>query len=198
MGFGVVSYNRILKEIKNGKEVLEKLLAVFDCKDSDITRFIKEKSIYHEKKNNMRFHILMDIDTAEVLAIFSLSTQPLILKDSISKTKRKKLSGSDNKNEIQSVMVGVLVKHKNASNKINGNIIFKEVIKQIIKINDIAAIKLMHLECKDIGGITDFYEKNEMTLLSDSNGNPIIRTDMDQVYKTYMISIDSMIDMIKP
>lgn len=196
MNYRIVSYDKIMKELENGKEVLNKLLAIFDSKDEEITEFIRVRSIYHEETNNMRFHMLIDIDSMDILAIFSLSTQPLILKETISKTKIKKLTGSVKKNEVQSVMVGIIAKNQNAKNIIDGKIIFKEVLKRVLMLNEIAAIKLMHLECKDIRGITKFYEDNDMTLLSDSSGKPITEERNEELYKKYLISLKTMKKMI--
>lgn len=42
MNYRILSYDKIMKELENGKEVLNKLLAIFDSKDEEITSFIKK------------------------------------------------------------------------------------------------------------------------------------------------------------
>lgn len=174
------SLSDFLNEI--GEEAYNELVSDFYCPyDDDIEDFLKHKAIpleraeYHSSKTYL-VGFINSQNKFSLCGYYTLSNNPFILSDKLSKTKRKSLTnGKIDKNAISAILIGQLSKnYNNALNyTIDGSDLLSFALKTIASVYNSVGLDLVYLECKNVEKLKEFYERNHFKLYVDSKNNPI-------------------------
>jgi len=132
-------------EVKKKICLIEKAVSSFFCeKNCDVEEFIKEKAINREKRDLTRTYLIVDEKKfeedrkIEIIAYFSIAFKTLIIPQTLSNTKIKKIDGfSRGAKESIVYLIGQLARNdKYTSRIITGDEILANAINEIIAIHD--------------------------------------------------------------
>lgn len=167
---------------KIGEDAFKDLISDFSCpKDDDIVYFLKHKAIPLERANyqSSKTYLVGFMNSQDKFSLcgyYTLSNNPFVLSDKMSKSKKKSLTeGKLNKGAISAVLIGQL--SKNYSNGLNytidGTDLLSFALETISEVYNSVGLDLVYLECKDTEKLKKFYEDNHFELYVDSNNDPI-------------------------
>lgn len=174
------SLSDFLEEI--GEDAFNELVSDFSCpQDDDIVYFLKHKAVPFEKAE---FHssktylvgFINSLGKFSLCGYYTLSNNPFVLSDKMSKSKRKSLTeGKTNKSAISAVLIGQLSKkYSHGLNyAIDGDDLLAFALETISDVQHSVGLDLVYLECKDTQKLRKFYERNMFELYVDANNNPI-------------------------
>lgn len=174
------SLSDFLDEI--GEEAFKELISDFYCPyDDDIEYFLKHKAIPLEKAEyqSSKTYLVGFINSQKNFSLcgyYTLSNNPFVLSDKLSKSKRKSLTeGKTNRNAISAILIGQLSKNYNCALNytIDGSDLLAFALRTISSVYNSVGLDLVYLECKDIPKLREFYKKNHFELYVDSENNPI-------------------------
>ena len=140
MAYFVLSLREMIKEI--GEDECKKQVANFSCPlDYDIEYFLIEKAILFENLGISRTYLVYaSYKNKKVLVgYFAIANKTLIIREDISKTMRKKLTGFKSKevNTIPVYLIGQLAKNYNYDIKklklISGQELLRLAFEKILK-----------------------------------------------------------------
>ena len=153
---------------------LNKAMTHFSCKlDSDVEYFLKNTAKLFEKTAKARTYFLINKKKKkkkheiDIVAYFSLALKTLIIPESTSKNKRKKIDGLNKEaSEATVYLIGQLARDDSYdSNDISGKEILDSAIDLIEDVQTIVGGRIVLIECKDEEELLNFYKQNKFTIL---------------------------------
>lgn len=165
-----------MKEL--GEESTTELLNTFFCnRNSDVESFLKQpsKAIRFEKTGNARTYLILDDNTAQILAYFSVSFKELVLDGaSISKSKVRQLDGiSKNAERIRAFLIGQIGKNTGINdNTISLSAILDEIYSVIAAAKALIGGRVIILECENSQTLIQLYEQHGFTLIETLDHEP--------------------------
>lgn len=159
MDFIIVSLGAKLKEIEGDKvkeQSIEKALSLFKCKKNlDEQKFINQEAIFFERHNKARTYLLIRDDT--IIAYFSIAFKSIDLV-TISKNKKKSLTGGEQVNTYSSYLIGHLAKDDSIEEKMLP-ILLDNAMSLIYEAQSIVGGRLVYLDCKNEPKLIKMYEE---------------------------------------
>jgi hypothetical protein len=143
----------------------------FTCLDNGITNFLKNKAVEFDKRNKSRTYLLLDIDAflagdITILGYYTLTMKNLPLSRELSKSLVKKIDGFDNSAiAAESILIGQLGKNSKYAAEISGAYILDLALDTVYTIQNLAAGRIVFIECEDKRKLIDFYIQNEFVYL---------------------------------
>ncbi len=141
-------------------------------------KFLHITAIRFEESDNARTYLIVDNETSQILAYFSISFKELSLENTdISKNEIKKLDGiNKNAKKIKVYLIGQIAKNFNVP---NNPIKLEDILMDAYgAINDAKAIiggRVIILECENTRPLIDLYEKhNFKRLIMENNIDSLI------------------------
>ncbi|NLN66605.1 MAG: acetyltransferase [Alcaligenaceae bacterium] len=122
-----------------------------------------------EQTDNARTYLILNDDSGEILAYFSLSFKELRLTNtSISKSKIQRMDGiSKNAGRIRAFLIGQIGKNTAvASNPISLENILSEIYAVISAAKELIGGRIIILECEDSEDLIKLYERHGFTLIA--------------------------------
>ena len=148
------------------ESVISKDLTSFKCRrDSDIERFLKEKAVPFEKAHKSRTYIVVKRESVgerelEILAYFSIALSSMKIKDTVSRTKRKKLCGIFEDRETPCYLIGQLAKNDPYRGDVQGKELVEYALGMFRTAHDLVGGRFVRVDCKNIPCLVDFYKVN--------------------------------------
>lgn len=159
-----------------GEEKTHNLLDNFDSKyNEDVNYFLKTKAEEFGKRGLASTYLVFTKykGKLEFLAYYSLAMKAVVIKSdaNISKTLRKKINTYSNfepklKSYVMSChLIGQLGKNYNANDEslISGSELLELACRKVRAAQEISGGKFVYLECENVKGLINFYEKNGFT-----------------------------------
>ena len=155
-------------------------LSSFTCKrDADVQNFLRESAIPFEQQQwTVSFLLFNDEEAAnrrlKLDGYFSLALKVFYFDDSVSKRKRRKMSGYAD-DQVPAYLIGKLARSDDAP-KGTGAILLNHAIEYIKNAQSFVGGKLVYLDCKD--ELLAYYESKGFLPIQK---NPD-RNDLNQLY----------------
>ena len=144
----------------------------FSCQDKDVEKFLKEKALDFDKRNKSRTYLIIDGNNDEdivILGYYTITMKNLPFGESVSKSMIKRIDGySNNINSAEAVLIGQLGKNYSYRNEINGVALLNYAMDTVYSIQNLAAGRVVFLECLDNDKIVSFYKTNGFVFLQKS------------------------------
>ena len=163
MAFAVIRLSDLVDEV--GEEFAKELFSDFSCPiNDDVEKFLKEKAILFQGMDISRTFLVFTSHQAENVFIgyFALALKTLPIRKGVSKTQRKKLTGTKSAEVsfIPAILIGQLGKNfSNGYDKlINGRELLGLALRKVLEIHQDIAGKVVFLECSDDRKLCEFYE----------------------------------------
>jgi uncharacterized protein (DUF1330 family) len=162
---------------------VEKAVSNFFCeKNLDVEKFLREDAINREKRDLTRTYLIIDQNKFEekneisIVAYFSIALKTLIIPQTLSNSKIKKIDGfSKDAKESIVYLIGQLARNDNYSSEaITGADILARALNVISDIKDKIGGKVVLVECEDKKKIINFYLENEFERLPEHSENELI------------------------
>ena len=161
-----------LREVFGTSHEIDFLNAInnFDCQDKDVENFLKLKSVDFDKRNKSRTYLVVDeeriIGDIIILGYYTITLKNLPFSETVSKSMIKRIDGySNNINSAEAVLIGQFGKDYKYKNKLNGVSLLNYAMSTIYSIQDLAAGRIVFLECSDNAKIVNFYKDNGFIFL---------------------------------
>lgn len=163
MAFTVIRLNDMMNAV--GEGFVKELFSDFSCPvNDDIEFFLKDKAIMFQRMDISRtFLIFSSYQGRNVLVgYYALALRTLPIRKGVSKTQRKRLTGSKSSDVtfVASILIGQM--GKNFASGYNKLITGKELIglalRKVLEIHQDIAGKVVFLECVDHQKLNQFYE----------------------------------------
>jgi hypothetical protein len=132
---------------------------------------LKNKALEFDKRNKSRTYLFVDADTVitgdvTILGYYTITMKNLPLSLELSKSLIKKIDGFDNSAvSTEAVLIGQLGKSDEYSAEISGAYILDLAIDTVYEIQNLAAGRIVFIECEDKPKLIDFYIQNEFVYL---------------------------------
>lgn len=138
-------------------------------RNPDIEHFLHHNAVRFEQAKATRTFLLMNGNTGQISAYFSLSFKSIEV--CVSKSKLKKLTGGlTNSNKISVFLIAQLGKNTLLKdNSLTLSDILKVIISQIKQAQSVIGGKVIILECENNARLISLYEKNGFSLLETTN-----------------------------
>jgi hypothetical protein len=163
MAFTVIRLNDLMNEV--GDEFFMELFSDFSCPvNEDIEFFLKEKAVIFQRMDVSRtFLVFSSYQGKNVLVgYYALALRTLPIRRGVSKTQRKRLTGSKSSDLtfVASILIGQMGKnYTHGYNKlITGKELLSLVLRKVLEIHQDVAGKVVFLECADHPKLCNFYE----------------------------------------
>ncbi len=151
---------------------------MFSCpKNLDVESFLKSKAIRFEKSDNSRTYLILDGNSGEILAYFSLSFKEVSLEHSkISKSQVKCLDGiSKNSEQVRAYLIGQIGKNFAVMpNQITLSAILDEVYAIIEKAKVLIGGRAIILECDKSDKLIRLYKDNGFEILINTQDETLV------------------------
>ena len=161
-----------LKEIFGTSQEIDFLNAIekFECQDKDVENFLKLKSVDFDKRNKSRTYLIVDkehiIGDIIILGYYTITLKNLPFAGNVSKSMIKRIDGySNNINSAESVLIGQLGKDYNYRSALSGISLLKYAMDTVYSIHELAAGRIVFLECLDNDKVVRFYQDNGFIFL---------------------------------
>jgi len=163
-----------LKQIIETEEEIDFIEAIknFTCQDKDVEKFLKEKSVDFDKRNKSRTYLIINAESEHdiiILGYYTITLKNLPFSDTVSKSMIKRIDGySNNINSAESVLIGQFGKDYNYKNKMSGLSLLNYAMDTVYSIQNLAAGRIVFLECLDNNKVVKFYQDNGFIFLQKS------------------------------
>lgn len=155
-------------DIKLGEEQLQQVLSEFLCnKNTDVERFLKERSIdFTEKNQSVTYLVFSNVD-AELVGYFTLAIKPISVKlDAFSNTMKRKIARVSKLDEptssytLSAYLIAQLDKNfaNNANERITGAQLLQAAVETIKELQYMVGGMVVFLEAEDNEKLLSFYE----------------------------------------
>lgn len=155
-------------DIKLGEEQLQQVLSEFLCyKNTDVERFLKERSIdFTEKNQSVTYLVFSNVD-AELVGYFTLAIKPISVKlDAFSNTMKRKIARVSKLDEptssytLSAYLIAQLGKNfaNNANERITGAQLLQAAVETIKELQYMVGGMVVFLEAEDNEKLLSFYE----------------------------------------
>jgi len=141
-------------------------LSTFRCRrDSDIEDFLRNKAIPFEKAHKGRTYLVVGKESAEskelrIQAYFSLALSNMRIQKGVSRTQRKRLNGIFADDLVPCFLIGQLARNDQHPEEIGGDEIVAHAMSICKMGHDLVGGRFVRVDCRDIPGLVDFYERN--------------------------------------
>ena len=162
---------------------MEDAVSNFSCeKNLDVENFLREDAINREKRDLTRTYLIIDQNKFEsdneinIVAYFSIALKTLIIPQTLSNSKIKKIDGfsKDAKDSIV-YLIGQLARNDGYNTEaITGAEILARALNIISDIKDKIGGKVVLVECEDQKKVIDFYLENDFERLPEHSENELI------------------------
>jgi len=159
---------------------VEDAVSNFSCeKNLDVENFLREDAINREKRDLTRTYLIIDQNKFEsdneinIVAYFSIALKTLIIPQTLSNSKIKKIDGfsKDAKDSIV-YLIGQLARNDGYNTEaITGAEILARALNIISDIKDKIGGKVVLVECEDQKKVIDFYLENDFERLPEHSEN---------------------------
>lgn len=182
MAYSVLNLGDMIKEI--GEEKCRQLIANFSCPlDPDIEYFLKQKAILFENLDLSRTYLVYTSyqDKMVLAGYFAIANKTLTIRKDISKTLRKKLTGTKTRDitTIPVYLIGQLAKNFEGNlkrlNLISGEELLRLAFKKILEAQSVAGGRIILVECMDNPKLRAFYERYGFKFYSQDNEDGLLR-----------------------
>lgn len=166
----------MLKEL--GDEETTQLLSSFTCpRNPDVENFLitPDKAIRFEQADSARTYLILDDNTGDVLAYFSVSFKELLLDGvAVSKSQVKNMDGiNKNADRIRTFLIGQIGKnHGVDGNPIGLGAILEEIYSVIADAQALIGGRTVILECEDNEGLIRLYQQHGFRLIENAENPP--------------------------
>lgn len=139
-------------------------MSSFRCRfDSDVERFIKEKAIPFEKAHRSRTYIVVNRESAaekelEIMGYFSIALSNMKIKDTVSRSQRRKLSGIFEDRETPCYLIGQLAKNDPHREHIRGRELVEYALNLFRTAHDLVGGRFVRVDSKNTPCLVDFYQ----------------------------------------
>lgn len=167
--FNIREYLSVKDDKVLGEEELRKLLSEFLCdKNSDVERFLKEKSIEFTKKNQSVTYLVFANKDAALVGYFTIAIKPISVNaDTFSNTMKRKIVRVSELNEsngtytLSAYLIAQLGKNytNGANERITGEQLLQSAVDTIKELQYMAGGMVIFLESEDDEKLIDFYEE---------------------------------------
>ncbi|EIC5074575.1 hypothetical protein ACN930_002266 [Vibrio parahaemolyticus] len=161
-----------------GTEGCQRLFSDFSCpKNPDLEIFLKTKSIRFEQSDNSRTYLILDSESTDILAYFSISFKEVSLTQAeLSKNQVKKLDGINKHSErVRAYLIGQIGKNfAIPQNPISLPNILEEVYAIIEAAQALVGGRAIILECGKVNKLIDIYRDNGFDVLIQSDEEPLV------------------------
>lgn len=164
---------------------MEDAVSNFSCeKNLDVEIFLRENAINREKRDLTRTYLIIDQNKFEsdnkinIVAYFSIALKTLIIPQTLSNSKIKKIDGfsKDAKDSIV-YLIGQLARNDDYNSEaITGAEILARALNIISDIKDKIGGKVVLVECEDQQKVIDFYLENDFERLPEHSENELINS----------------------
>lgn len=151
---------------------MELLLSSFLCaKNKDVEDFLHKKAVRFEQSDKARTTLIIDENTANIVAYYTLSQKEIKLENSdLSKTEKRKLDGiSKESNSVIGYLIGQLAKNDAAE---NNNIKLKNILDYVYSDIDMVRKRVggrvVIVECENKESLINLYKKHEFKFLKST------------------------------
>ncbi|HEN9576629.1 acetyltransferase [Acinetobacter baumannii] len=154
----------------------------FSCpQNPDVESFLlsKDKGIRFENTSISRTYLIVDDDTGDILAYFSISFKEITLNtDNISKSLIKHLDGINKRAETLKVyLIGQIGKNFSVNNNpIKLENILNEIYNVISQAQALVGGRVIILECENQPKLIALYERHGFNLIDTISGNDTLLT----------------------
>ena len=162
---------------------MEDAVSNFSCeKNLDVENFLREDAINREKRDLTRTYLIIDQNKFEsdneinIVAYFSIALKTLIIPQTLSNSKIKKIDGfsKDAKDSIV-YLIGQLARNDGYNTEaITGAEILARALNIISDIKDKIGGKVVLVECENQKKVIDFYLENDFERLPEHSENELI------------------------
>jgi len=162
---------------------VEDAVSNFSCeKNLDVENFLREDAINREKRDLTRTYLIIDQNKFEsdneinIVAYFSIALKTLIIPQTLSNSKIKKIDGfsKDAKDSIV-YLIGQLARNDGYNTEaITGAEILARALNIISDIKDKIGGKVVLVECENQKKVIDFYLENDFERLPEHSENELI------------------------
>lgn len=158
-------------------ETIAEVISSFKCfRDNDIESFFYSKAVLFNKKGKSKTHLILNQEALEegrieILAYFSLAIHLLRIPESASATQIRRLDGLYSRvggepiSEIPSYLIGQLAKNDTYASSISGSLVLEYALFIISAAEENVGGRIVHVECRDIPQVIQFYESNGFRVL---------------------------------
>lgn len=175
MAYSVIHLGDMIDEL--GEDECRQLFASFLCPlDPDIEYFIKEKAILFQKMEISRTYLVYTSykGKQELVGYFALAFKGLSVRKNVSKSLRRKITGSKTR-EIMAIpvfLIGQLSKNysQGLDKLITGAELLRLAFQKIIEAQRLTGGRVILVECANIEKLKNFYTDHGFSLL-DTDGN---------------------------
>ena len=142
---------------KKGEDKVKQILSTFISENNEVEDFIKNKAIDFAKRKWSITYLVSDCNTRELLGIFTLAAKAVQvdfsseLSNNVSR-KIKEFSINHNKEESitsTAYLLAQFSKNQKFKNKVTGEELLKEAIKELEKVQIKVGGRLLWLECEN-------------------------------------------------
>jgi uncharacterized protein (DUF1330 family) len=164
---------------------VEDAVSNFSCeKNLDVENFLREDAINREKRDLTRTYLIIDQNKFEsdneinIVAYFSIALKTLIIPQTLSNSKIKKIDGfTKDAKDIIVYLIGQLVRNDYYNSEaITGAKILARALNIISDIKDKIVGKVVLVECEDQQKVIDFYLENDFEKLPEHSENELINS----------------------
>ena len=147
----------------------------FRCRDSEVERFLKEKSFIFEKRDISRTYLIIS-DEGALMGYYTLSLKALPFDGSVSKSMIKDIDGySKNVNAVGIVMIGQLGKDMLLAGSMDGAELLDACMRTVHKVRKLAGGRFVMLECQDRDKVVSFYKRYGFHVLQKSKNRKYLQ-----------------------
>lgn len=170
-GYSQVNLAMLVEEL--GEQEVKTMLSTFCCpRNADVEDFLRNKAIEFSKQGTAKTHLIYTSYKGEVVlaAYYALTLQPFDIKrtSNLSATMRKRIKRFAKYDEnykvyrVSAPLIGQLAKNYNNGydNLITGDELLELACRRIQDMQLDFGGKVAFLECEDISGLVNFYERN--------------------------------------
>lgn len=148
----------------------------FSCKNSDVETFLKTKAYDFEKRHKSRTYLIIDLDSLDIVAYYTVSNKSLEFSDGVSTTVIKKIDGfSRSVKSIAVILIGQLGKNLKYCKKYRGAELLNYALNTVYEIRDRLGGRICLVETENSEEnkkVIDFYIKNNFKKLQlDTSDN---------------------------
>ena len=166
--FNIREYLSVRDDKVLGEEELRKILSEFSCeKNSDVERFLKERSIEFTKKNQSVTYLVFANEDAALVGYFTITIKPISVNaDSFSNTMKRRIARVSELDEVNNTytlsayLIAQLGKNftNGANERITGEQLLQATVDTIKELQYMAGGMVIFLEAENEKKLIQFYE----------------------------------------
>ena len=173
----VISLQKI-KDTEVGSIIISRFKD-FSCLNEDVEYFLKNKALDFENRNKSRTCIIVDTDTLETKAYYTLSLKTIEFNNTVSKSTIQKIDGySKSVNAVAVILIGQLGKNSKYSDVYRGADLLDYALDSIYKAQDILGGRICLIETEssiENSKVVDFYLNNDFRILQNDKSDKYIQ-----------------------